>query len=285
MAGVLWAWYRRPTLLAAALLADAQSGSGELLSSALTADDAAPFAPSLKACANAFCRQRSPRRIRVSRQGSRRWGLSLLSAALLATLSALSPPQGASRSPVTLAGAMGPSSAAAEQSPPILASESRPILPSDPDDLNASSITRDSAPTANVPQAASSGESDRSMRDAAPQASGGKAMGETQRHEPANRTADRATPPAAARDNANGVRETGGGGVGADGSHLPNAAGAEAAGAATAADRAAATPPWTSSGWPAQVARARRALAGRGVPADYRELVRQYFTTDAVSAP
>lgn len=276
LGGLFHGWATRPSRLRAALEADRQMDSSDLISSAISVgdrDDA--WSAALRAAADDWARHASPASVVLNRLGARAWGGIGLSAALLVVLAMLptyaSPTRAADEttSPAGTALARGTLEAAA-RGRSVRATPAQ----ADPEDANSArgrgeepaprSATRESV-AAGEPRR---GESDR--RGNSPSRGSGRSETPTragQLPEPVSATD--------AHGNSPGGRSTGGVGraqAGARGGG-PTRSG-DTAGASESAELLA---PWTSADWPAAAQRARSAAENGSLPDAYRDVVRAYF--------
>jgi hypothetical protein len=291
VAGGIWGFVSRPTVFQAALEIDRQTDSAELFSSAFIAYRAVDFpgniwARAVVASAEKRCQAASMATIKLRRYGGREWGGILLAVALVFTLALLGP------APVHLldrdmasankAKSINADSLDSPQVKFIGSSENRPIVLPDPDDLSPNSFGQDQT-TAADPSQEKPGDTRQSDAQASAAAStNGEGHGAARTHSPSNPANSQLTPHATesskpASDKGTATANGAGSSTAVEKSTAESQNGM---GAAANSHQATQSPePWMSSNWPAQIKAAQKAIDGGRVPADYRELVRHYFSS------
>ena len=268
VAAVLRLAQDRPTLAAAAALADRRFGWDDLLSSAVaTTDGGDPFAAAVRATADARCRGVRPSAVPVARVGRRGW-VAITTTVAVATGVTLLPVRSmpSASDPTDQANAAALTADADQPTVP-------PTTPRPPSPRRTGTdaiVERGSPPVADAAPTASSASQSHSSPPHRP-AAGGTGRGS------ASSLRDTATDPADAASTTahgeGGTRVAGGGRGGRPASVGPDGP----TGLTTTADLAAAAAPWRSPGWDADRRSAAAAVAAGTVPARDRQLVRDYF--------
>ncbi|HWE04201.1 MAG TPA: hypothetical protein VG326_17475 [Tepidisphaeraceae bacterium] len=297
VAGGVWGIASRPTVFQAALEIDRQTDSAELFSSAWLACRADfsgdPWAGAVVASASDRCRADAIAAVNLRRYGARMWGGVALAVALVVTLVMLGPapvhpPQADAAAIHASKSAKDGLSADGRQAIWLASADNRPIILADPDDLSANSsgpsqTTADKqspGKTGDVEKleahassaASSDGQGGKSARTNAPSASSRSRLAE---HASGSHTSG----PDHVAATANGV-----GLSSPSQSAVGGSAGAATLSAGNATQLLRAPPPWKGAEWPIRMERARQALDGGHVPAGYRDLIRDYFSPESISA-
>ena len=274
--GLAWGAMLRVNPLSAAMQADRQLGLRDLLGTALCArnsDD--PWARSVVAIAAHRCADLNPRQVLLNRLGARAWG-GIATAAMLALAVAALAPQAAP----TLANDAGRSFIAARDldrleaaAPPALprTAPQAPARPADRDRPTAIPMHSDD-PADATPQNASV-ESPHHTEIANPQGAGGGEGHTDTAHDPQRLAI---TPSQGSHDPENGIPgDTG------DAGHVTRDSepgDIDPLGSHVAADPGAPIAPWMADNWNATRRAAMDAIQEDQIPAEYRDLVRAYFS-------
>ena len=304
MLGLLYGFYRRPSMFETSLVADRQLLTGELFSSAYLIATAATWTPwtqTLAAIAEARATTVTARALSLGRLSARAWGGIAIAVALTLLLAAVG--ERHRQTPAALADALQTSALPGDRAEAwnqAAAVTIQPILPPDPDDLQASRLGSDAAATAVPPTQptppASPDDPDATAPRDAPASDQGAGSGASRTRPPGSSPPGLSPPglspprpdvaPAerALRTGA-AVHESSGDGAGAGTDPSPAIDPSARGGAARSAadNRSAAPPPWNSADWPNRVHAASEALESGRVPAPYRDLVRLYFSPESRS--
>jgi len=272
-AGLTWAWWRRPSIVAVAIEADRQLRLQELLSTAWALRSAGREDPPARAvlfAADDAAARIAPAQLVLHRLGVRAWGGIGLTAALAIALGLVSAnPLSTSAAPHS----RGVVAAIAQRQVDPAADQSASATPGRAADLPDHAPQSDEAlhPAGQNGSPAAQGEAPDSGQSlaSAEGAGGGSARS-------ADSGAPRASPPAAS----DAPRE-----IGMDGSPVAGGAAARqgvgregrSGSAAAAAGSGQAPPPWISPNWPDAVRSADMAIRSGRIPLDYHDLIRDYF--------
>jgi len=296
VAGAIWGIISRPTLFQAALEIDRQTDAAELFSSALLAVERSDlssnvWARAVIATAEQHCYAASMGDIRLRRYGGREWGGISLAIALVFTLVLLGPAPVQSRDQDTTIAARSKSknddASNPDQAKFISSSDNRPIVLPDPDDLSPNSSGNTQTTIADPAQGKPGDVNPSDAQSSIASSEAGKSGGKATTHSPPNSAksplSEHATasakPPS---DNATATAE----GAGSSSPSEKSAKDSPNTAMLTAGGSNPPTPPpapWKSANWPAQIDRAQKAIDGGRVPAAYRDLVRDYFSLQAIS--
>jgi hypothetical protein len=289
--GIVWSFFRRPTLLAAALLVDRQWQTAELISSAWLchrdrAGDDNPWIAEITTAADVKCRDASAFSISVGRLAGRAWGAIGLAVALAITLGffgSKSPADSSgsanNRSFASISSSQSPGNRTADDR--FVAQDNRPILMADPQDLNGSHLGQNSEPRATNPNSPSVDRADPEFTHlestSSPGTGSGSARTEASQNVPDLISRSPVTPADPSAANNPLAKPAGGTGAAGAGIRSPESD-ITSAGLSTGSPSAIkVAPPWTTNDWPADVARATSAVNAGRVPAEYHDLVREYF--------
>lgn len=288
IAGIAWGILRRPTPLMAALEADRQLGLEELLSSAWLARQsqnphADAWQSALLSMAESRCVRASSSSVTLARLGPRMWGAVILSTSLVFALALLGPspmPGATDCDTVSAKTQTSRKSSGAPTSDQYASVIDRPILPADPDDLNASTFGQNSLPSGPDASAKAEDVSDATSRRnaaAAESAKGGSGSARTETQTPDAKPLDERHATRTPDTPHNAGEVAAGAGVTSD---RPSSAAAGSSGgiASASVPRSASAPPWVGADWQADIQRAQTALSEGRVPAAYRDLVKGYFS-------
>jgi hypothetical protein len=290
--GLIWGLIRPPTLLQAALIADDQLNTADLLSTACLCRRNHPDAPNpwlqqIFAEADRRCRALSPRSITVHRLSGRVWGAVVLAVSLVVIVNGLAPLSAKQQAdaPANRPGdlALEPGRRADRSAPEMFVSaDNRPILLGDPEDADASRFGQNAAvrpPAANT-NPASSDNPDLSSHTDISANEPGPGHGSARTHPPGS--PDKPPAPVANAGPGSPSTEPGAkpaaGAGSANGNTTPGEAASSAHAAASGSSSPVPPPPWTSDQWPADVRRAQSAVTAGQIPSQYRDLVRGYFS-------
>jgi hypothetical protein len=276
LVGLAWGMIRRPRLLDAAILADRQWDLADLLATALAvraSDD--PWARAVVAMADQRCRTLSADALLLRRWGARAWGGIGLAAALVLTLGALSSvPADSQARGLAATVDVPPAHATAQRS------DASALKPDEPT-TSARGIRRagsdaaraDATTSRNNAAAPSAGQGRSRPPPGAAQAGGTVGEGRTAVSSPAR------LPDPLDSATSSGRSGTGGGRAAGMGSASPEQTGSRGLTVGRSPQRAA--PPWQSSSWPADCENAAQLVRTGRVPDTCRDVVREYFRTDA----
>jgi hypothetical protein len=290
ISGAVWGIVRRPTVFQAALEVDRQTNSAELFSSALIVSQTADFranawSGAVVAAAEQRRRDASMSKISLARFGARAWGGIVLALTLVFALVMLGPAQSHDQGMDVAVANRAKSSTAdrpeAQSANSIALAINRPIILPDPDDLNPNSFGQNqtSSPDPSNAKPAAADPSDAQTAKPSSDGNGGKTA---RTKPPANSAKAQLTEhaPGALASPSNNPGPTAAGSGSSPGSTPPaqpsNATGDNAT--ASQAVQPSRPLPWDAANWPAQVELAHKAIDAGGVPAGYRDLIRDYFS-------
>lgn len=295
IAGTIWALFRPVTMLQAALRIDEQSGSAEIFSTAWACSTAettatAPWIRAIRAMAEERCQPGRTPNITLHRLGTRAWAMICLGVGGALTLSAFfgghSNFTAESRRHASYAAlpAGGPERQLAQGLDLLDSAGNRPVLLAEPEDLQASKFGQNSAPPTPKPQSADSQDAnhDQARSGGVPEAGrGGGSARTSPPNEVGGAAEEHGQTAARTREESRGNAAAGTGLPSAK----PVASDARSGMTASVAPAAQTPPPWSTPNWPADVQNAQRVLSGGSVPADYRDLIREYFAPNAIYPP
>ena len=277
--GLLWGCITRPSRLAAAMEADRQLKSADLLSSAMAASARAddPWAAAVVAAADRWAALHSPSAVLLNRLGARTWGGIGLAAALLAAIALLpiyASPSNAGQDGTSLVNLLPDESASSISGKTSPGSRARRSpAQQEPEDVHPGRIA------AADHDAAPQNENSSQFSDTPDRRSGamiGNAQGTGESHSQANHQQRLDKPEKAT----SGLNDSAGGSTAAGlgrGVDRPRGRGAASGDVAGAADASSQIPPWNSPHWLSDVEHARQAVQSGQVPDEYRDMIRGYF--------
>lgn len=273
--GVVWAVFRLPTALDAAIEADRQLDLADLLATAWLLerkqnDAVDPFSAAVISMAEARCATLSPSTVLLNRLGARAWGGIGLAGALVLTLGLMS------------ANPLDSQAAANESARATNAAHSNPATNS-----KAASSTHiagtaivgdvrheedrvfDTTPNTSTTKSNQAGANDSASSAANPDGSG---SGAGQSHSSPNNAAVPAVG-TQSKHQAPGGKQAGGVGAATENANISRGSSGQSAG--DSSSRAVA--PWSSNSWPAAKQAADAAVRSGQIPPVYHDLVCEYF--------
>jgi hypothetical protein len=297
-AGAIWGAMHHPSTFAAAVEADRQLHTSDLIATACTLGgdehrtDLDPWSRTVVALAKECCRRHRPSEVLLRRLGGRAWAGIVLAVAFVGVLTYMS-----SNVPRAVAarGADRDQNVAsvgdeARRQPLVELTALTPNVPPQPrtqlSPEDAASRPNDSfaqsvSPSSEQPKhdaVGSDGQHD--ARSAAP---GGEGAGEAS-SESVKRDAEPRASNSLSKSSADPTDARTGDGVGLTALDPKRTGDAASGGIVEASRRVVRTPaPWTADTWPQTVEHARQTLNAGGVPDDARDLVRGYFDRAAAS--
>ncbi|HSZ55101.1 MAG TPA: hypothetical protein VK797_05540 [Tepidisphaeraceae bacterium] len=275
--GMIWGWLTRPTLLAAAMEADRQLQSADLLSSALTVsattDD--PWARAVLREADRWSTMHSPSSVLLNRMGARAWGGVGLATALLillALLPAYASPTRAGQNGAGSVNLLSEEGASLQSQPSRPGSFSRRTpVEQEPEDARPSRMTTsDQTEQDQIASQTAEGQAHESASRSGDARGAGESHSRTSNQEPL------ANPQTAAKGRDQSASGRAAAGVGQTADHATSGAGVTAA-TPVAPRSVPNVPPWRSSHWASDIEHAEQAVQSGQVPDQYRDMIRGYF--------
>ena len=272
LAGIVWGWIHRPSVILAAEEADRQLDLADLLSTAFalvrnpgSADER--FTQTVLNLADERCRSASPSQVILGRLGRRSWGAILLSLLLVAGLSLLSANPLEGDPALASSNGLGGNTSPASRHTLLTASApagANPIAADHPTGTGEDPANTDAARTSTAKHPTGDGKNPSNS------AGGGAGSAQTNSHPNTDPATSGGT--AAAQHNQSGDTASG---IGAS-ANTPgnrNATGSSQ----TGGGRTARIPAWRTADWPGVSDQATQGIRSGRIPPAYHDLVQKYF--------